>query len=284
VADGSSGLQIVVIEEADSPVLTGAIETPGFAWDVVLLGRHAYVADDSSLQVINIFDISFPLFVSEIALAGNAVGVDVDDTHAYVASQSEGLQVVDITDPEFPNLVGIMSTPGPANDIAVLGRYAYLAAVDSDMQVIDISDAAAPAIIGWAETPGATLRVIVSEDIVLLADGTGGLQVASQQCTGAASVPPDLAGWRIKTYPNPFNPLARISFDIPAAGQVQLSVYDCRGSLVTVLADRYFAAGSHNLVWQGRDNRGRSVPSGMYLVRLAGQSGVSVQQKVSLVR
>ncbi|MCB1184723.1 T9SS type A sorting domain-containing protein [bacterium] len=88
--------------------------------------------------------------------------------------------------------------------------------------------------------------------------------------SGATPVPdvvtaaPELRG----NYPNPFNPVTRIRFELPAAGRVQLAVYDVAGRVVRHLADEGFAAGSHEVTWDGRDAAGRAAPSGLYLYRL----------------
>jgi flagellar hook assembly protein FlgD len=68
--------------------------------------------------------------------------------------------------------------------------------------------------------------------------------------------------------PNPFNPTTRISFALPTEGNVQLAIYDARGTLVRVLIDKSFPSGHHDVVWDGRDGKGSPVSSGVYLCRL----------------
>jgi hypothetical protein len=84
-------------------------------------------------------------------------------------------------------------------------------------------------------------------------------------------------------YPNPFNPSMTIPFEIAGTEQVLLSVYDIRGRMVSILANRLFAAGEHRVVWQGRDNRGRSLSSGIYIIHLRA-GDISETAKVTLLR
>jgi hypothetical protein len=84
-------------------------------------------------------------------------------------------------------------------------------------------------------------------------------------------------------HPNPFNPRTTIRFDLPAAGQAQLSIYDLAGRLVRVLVEGEIPAGSHEAVWDGQDSTGRSAPSGSYLARLVA-GGKVVGVRLSLVR
>ena len=74
-------------------------------------------------------------------------------------------------------------------------------------------------------------------------------------------------------YPNPFNPTTRVEFRVHEAGWVNLSIFDMLGQRVATLVDGRRAAGRHQVVWNGRNDRGVAVASGMYLYRLtAGQS------------
>ncbi len=69
--------------------------------------------------------------------------------------------------------------------------------------------------------------------------------------------------------PNPFNPRTEIRFRLGAPGPVSLRVYDVAGRLVRTLAfGREMASGVHAVVWQGRDDRGLGVASGLYIARL----------------
>jgi hypothetical protein len=74
-------------------------------------------------------------------------------------------------------------------------------------------------------------------------------------------------------YPNPFNPKTSIPFSLEQDSYVRLSIYNASGRLVTVLEDGPMGAGSHESNWTGKDSRGQSQPSGVYLARLTGQGG-----------
>jgi hypothetical protein len=69
-------------------------------------------------------------------------------------------------------------------------------------------------------------------------------------------------------YPNPFNPLTTISFAISTASHARLQIVDLRGRLVATLIDEQILAGQHAVRWNGRDDAGREMPSGIYISRL----------------
>ncbi|OGC90552.1 MAG: hypothetical protein A2W25_00505 [candidate division Zixibacteria bacterium RBG_16_53_22] len=71
-----------------------------------------------------------------------------------------------------------------------------------------------------------------------------------------------------QNYPNPFNASTTISFDLPADGDVELSVYDIMGRLVATLVNGPLSAGSHQVVWNGRSDRGDKISTGVFFYRL----------------
>jgi len=84
-------------------------------------------------------------------------------------------------------------------------------------------------------------------------------------------------------YPNPFNPLTTIKFDLPRTGHVNLRVYDVAGRLVRTLLDEDRAAASHTVVWDGTDDGGRRQASGVYYYRLVTDDGTATK-KMTLVK
>ncbi len=77
---------------------------------------------------------------------------------------------------------------------------------------------------------------------------------------------------RVGAYPNPAPGSANLRFDLPAARSVRLGIYALDGSLVRNLVDEVRPAGSHNVLWDGRNAAGNLAPSGVYFYRLrAGQ-------------
>jgi len=69
-------------------------------------------------------------------------------------------------------------------------------------------------------------------------------------------------------FPNPFNPMTKISFSLPATQSVELVVYSLDGRRVATLLNETRGAGDHEVVWMGRDDAGRAASSGTYFYRL----------------
>ncbi|MCH7574338.1 MAG: fibronectin type III domain-containing protein [Candidatus Marinimicrobia bacterium] len=71
-----------------------------------------------------------------------------------------------------------------------------------------------------------------------------------------------------QNYPNPFNPSTTLLVDLPETAEARLVVYNLLGREVARLVDGRLEAGYHRLIWNGRDFRGREVPTGIYIARL----------------
>ncbi len=84
-------------------------------------------------------------------------------------------------------------------------------------------------------------------------------------------------------YPNPFNPETTISYSLNQSSKVRLEVYNVKGQLVKTLLDTQMPAGNHNLTWQGNDNRGNNVSSGIYYIRMSSDN-FSTSRKVMLLK
>jgi hypothetical protein len=85
--------------------------------------------------------------------------------------------------------------------------------------------------------------------------------------TGAEEVPGS-ARVSLAAFPNPFNPHLTITFSLPTETQGSLIVHDVSGRHVRVLKDGQFAQGQSEIIWNGQDDHGREVASGVYFVRL----------------
>lgn len=113
----------------------------------------------------------------------------------------------------------------------------------------------------------------------------GLIGIGSVAC-GLVAVPGDpaaLPGPRLEAFPNPFNPMTTIRFDIPVGGRVRLEVYDVAGRVIRTLLDAALPAGSHEAVWDGKDKAGRAMASGSYFARLSANGRVETV-RMGLVR
>ncbi len=82
-------------------------------------------------------------------------------------------------------------------------------------------------------------------------------------------------------FPNPFNPSTVISYQLPVNSQVSLKIYNLLGQEVRTLVNGYETAGTKQITWDGKDNHGNTVSSGVYIYRL--QAGKYCQTRKCLL-
>jgi hypothetical protein len=113
------------------------------------------------------------------------------------------------------------------------------------------------------------LTVPVAQNVYAV--GAGDLVMQPTVVTRAGDQDPVIPGAYAlrQNFPNPFNPSTTISFDLPAASVIRLSVFNVLGQEVATLVNGTLPAGSASVVWDGKDNAGCSVATGMYLYRLS---------------
>lgn len=86
-----------------------------------------------------------------------------------------------------------------------------------------------------------------------------------------------------QNYPNPFNPSTNIKYSLPQAIDVQLAIFDFTGRCVRTLVQQPQSAGQYDVTWDGRDDQGEPVSSGLYNYQL--RAGTFVQaRRMALVR
>ncbi|MBK6736163.1 MAG: T9SS type A sorting domain-containing protein [bacterium] len=84
--------------------------------------------------------------------------------------------------------------------------------------------------------------------------------------------------------PNPFNPSTSIGFSLPTTAPVSLGIYDLSGKLVrNLIAGQVMGPGHLEKVWDGRNDSGRLVPTGVYFCKLTADGRVNVR-RMALVK
>lgn len=126
------------------------------------------------------------------------------------------------------------------------------------------------------------------QTIITIGDNTGALTeipvtvhyVEPSDAPDDSPAAPHLA---LRCAPNPFNPSTTVHWNIPEAGMVDMGVYNLRGQRVRTLENGVFEAGSHNTCWDGQNDQGHTLGSGVYFIRIS-NSARSMYSKVLLLK
>lgn len=276
--EGSVGqLAIINISDPLNPTQAALIGFPNCIKGVFLSGSNIYTAqynvyslDEGFLTIVN-SDPFNPFTVGELDSFHDAADVYVQGSYAFLVDGD--LQIIDVTDTSNPSLTSRFVSPGQALDVAAAGNYAYLSDESSGVEVIDVSIPANPVIAAIYDTPGRAEKVFVSNDYIYVADSSS-LQILrfnSTKIGGNNKIPSDFS--LAPNYPNPFNPATTISYSIPNAMLVKISIYNIIGQKVARLDEGMQQAGKHSIKWDAE-----GYPSGIYFARLeSGEHSQSIK-------
>ncbi|RMG67772.1 MAG: choice-of-anchor B family protein, partial [Calditrichaeota bacterium] len=192
------------------------------------------------------------------------------------------ITVWDISDPGNPVKVGEFADPdATVHNLFVIGTRAFASYYSAGFRVLDVSDPTAPALIDEYDTSPTTgegftgafgVFPFTHSGNIYISDEDSGLFVFAFQDSAVTGI--DLPGGEpgdfqlAQNFPNPFNPSTTIAYCMPEAGLVTLTVYNALGQPIRTLVNAVQTAGRHQVVWDGRDARGREVAAGIYLYRL----------------
>jgi hypothetical protein len=287
VADYSKGLRIVDITVPQAPVEVGKFDTRGMAYGVSVQEPYAFVADyDSGLCIVNVADVRNPVFVAQIATTSFTMDAAARGHDLFIAD-GKNINVYDISDIANPRRLGGCSAYGFARQIELSGDYAFVADAYGGAAVFDITDPSAPARIGFYTAGSDVHDIAVRGNLIYALDNTTGLYIIRFDAPtkvgdrSAGVLPAECA--LSPNYPNPFNSRTVVEYRIDRPGEVRIEVVNLLGETVALLSQGHSQAGVHKVVWQGSDDAGRQVPSGVYLVRLSA-GGSSTTGKVLLLR
>lgn len=285
----SFGLRVYDISDPTTPYAIGYFGDIT-ATSVQVDGGVAYLSDNavsSGFHVLDVTSPSLPSEITEVATPGEAVDVALVGAYLYVADQGNAVLVYDVANPSSPAPVASITSLTAATAVAVSGNVLYAFDSSAGLVAFDVSDPTAPAELdSYAYDPSGTVYLAPAGYRAVLVDAYNGLLLFD--ITGVTAVQPQPGAARAvleQNVPNPFNPTTRITFSVPRVSLVNLRIYDVAGRRVRTLIEhaRVEASAAREVEWDGRDDAGRAMPSGIYFYELRTERE-SVRRKMVLLK
>ncbi len=214
-------------------------------------------------------------FVDTDSISGAAIGIT-----------GTLFETVDVDFGVFPYRISSSDVVAPVND-----GFAVLGYSDTTFNAIgydgSVGTSGEPFSMVYFAFPFETIstaddRIAVMSEVLEFFDQIGGVE------SGAApAIPSEFA--LLPNFPNPFNPSTTLVYQLPERARVQLGIYNVLGQRVRLLRNETITAGRYETLWNGRDDSGQQVGSGLYFVRLeaipsSGGSAIQQYRKVLLVK
>ena len=282
---------------------------------------HIYMlTSDGSFHVANGGSLPASLIAESTF---TAPGLTFSDFHVigdmvYIAT-SEGMLVLDVSDPSNPVQAGLFQTDEAAFGVDGSGSYAFVGLDGGGTWVVEVAGANSimvdpdpdDLVAEWTLVKPDGEEINMAGDLLVGSLEPGSYTVNWATIDGLAAPPPVTGelepGGRLyfygvyqevsaadendlpktfelgRAYPNPFNPVTKITYALPRDSNVTLKVYDVSGKLVRTLLDNQVqAAGRYTEIWEGRDNKDRRVASGLYFYRINAGSFNAVKKMTLL--
>ncbi len=263
--------------------------------NVYVRGRYAYMSYYcEGIRIIDIQDPRNPVEVAAYDLNGNEPcssyrstwGMYPFSKYIYASDMNLGLHIFEFDQHPPANLTGTVKDAQTGT--AIPGAYVYF----PDEYATTRSNTNGEYEIPWFKND----RVRVAADALgYQADtletnttATGSIQLNFTLRKSGTAVDEEPANRPQEfalhaNYPNPFNPATTISYDVPRASQLTLKIYNMLGVEVRTLVEAWQEPGYKTLQWDGRDNAGQILPSGIYFYRLQAD-GFAQTKKLAVVR
>ena len=246
----------------------------------------AYVLDEENgLQILDVSNPSSPTKIGEFTTGSLTKTVHVQGNYAYIANYENGLRILDIRNPEMPTEVGYFYTETQAFDVWASDSFAYIADGYSGLRIIDIRTPSAPVEVGFFSPEGGAISVLGSNDYVYITTGNNSLYILQNDLVVGISDRRQVLprGFTLEqNTPNPFNPATTIQYTLATGGEVELRIFNTLGQPIRTLVQGRQPAGHYQVRWDGRDDSGAPVASGIYFYVLRHGDGWQTRKMVLL--
>ncbi len=132
---------------------------------------------------------------------------------------------------------------------------------------------------------GADLDGNGTDDIAYVDNSTGEIKVLYNNLLTGINDKNELSFCKTQlmdNYPNPFNPETKITYSLAKEGNTELTIYNIKGQKVKTLMNDHVDAGEHSVIWNGKDQNGADVSSGVYFYRVKTADGVQNRKMLLL--
>jgi hypothetical protein len=179
VANYTHGLTVVDVRDPRQLSFVGNTHTRGRAEAVAVSGDVAWLASwESGLQAVDVSDPAHPSYLGGIEVSDFAVDVVAMDDVVIVSARNDGLCIVDGHDPANLAIITYQELASPVAGLELIGTRLFVANEGSGLEILDVSNPAVPVRFGGLDYPGWNIHdVAVSEDLAILADGSGYVHV-----------------------------------------------------------------------------------------------------------
>ena len=268
-------LIILNISDPENINETGKYNLKDYARDLIIQNNYAFILCQK--RGIVVLDVSSHTKIKEVNnwQSKLILSLFIRNNYLYCIGL-EQLEIFDISDIYHPVFAGSFDYPiGYAffghSRIFMMQNSIYMV-INRGLWVLDVSNPDSIHEIGIFSTSTRPTNVSLKDGYIYLANGDAGLYILKHDTTADIEIQRQYGASEtfqlFRNYPNPFNSNTIISYQTKKSGHVALIVYDLMGKKVKILVNSEQNPGMHQIQWNGTDNDGNEVASGIYFYKL----------------
>ena len=263
-----SGLHIVDVSDPANPHEVGYWAHDGGAADLAVdSGGYVYVSSpgEHRVWVVDVSDPTAPRDLAYWETGGLEIPIRTLPIGNYLIVMLSGefnVAILDVSLHDEPEEIIRFQAAGVSGLSATHGM--VFLTTFWGILVLDLTQPSSPMVMAFFPTHRRLVSIDTTDGLVFAGDNSGGMWVFRMSTT------PELqhSFALVRAYPNPFNRSTDICFEVNQEGPVRIEIYDVRGRLVKTVYRDYTFRGVNQIRWDGADETGASVPSGVYICRV----------------
>lgn len=269
------GLKIVCVENPLNPYLVGECDLPDRTNDLLVYHDIVYMVNRTGLILIDASDRSHPHVIPYVHSnnVNTLYSLTRDGDFLFLAGYHNGLIIEDISDPSNPVfLCKIESHPDSkfiTKPVVTDNKLIVEDGAWNEILTYDVSDPGNPFLLATYLGNLSSRDMMLYEDHLITVNGYHGVSILNLDSILSTHENPVVeTGIELSSYPNPFNVSTSISFSIPQASQVEVSIYNIKGQKIKTITNEIFQKGIQQVTWNGDDDSGNNVGLGVYFYQL----------------
>ena len=232
-----------------------------------------YFRFENSLIMANIEDIFSPYLISEIELTTNISDFSIHNNAAYLVC-NDSFKILDVSDSYNPILVDTINYH-PSSQVTIQPKIINNNLFISDLYwneifIYDLQDPLSLSLLTNYKWNLTSYDFLLIDGYLTTSNSYYGLSTLDYNSLTLIEENEIIVQNidDISNFPNPFSPSTTISFSIPEQSKIQIMIYNIKGQKVKTVTNESFDKGNHSVVWNGVDDSGRKVSSGIYFYKM----------------
>ncbi|HPG37826.1 MAG TPA: T9SS type A sorting domain-containing protein [bacterium] len=287
---GIYGLKIIDISNPESPMEAGSLPAANAYSTGKSCLHYPYfycTEGNAGVKIVNVANPEAPEIISTINTDGTAYDVDYKDNYLYVADGRYHLRVYDVQNPAAPVLMTSVELRNcTVERICIAGKWAFLCCSYNGVYIFDITDPANPVEAGHITFRDCEITdAFFHNGYLYFSDKYAGVfKYSSDQFTAIQqnSLPTPTVTRLYSNYPNPFNTVSCIEYELAKPGLVKLEIFNINGQKIKTLVNHRQESGFYRINWDATNDAGVPVATGLYLYRLKTGDSAHIKRMILL--